>query len=51
MLSPTIDSDWFDKLKTYQFLMGLDDSYHTLCTQLINMNLLLVIDTVYSMAV
>lgn len=50
-LSPTIDAPWFDKLKTYQFLMGLDDSYHTIRSNIINTNPLPVIDNVYSMVV
>lgn len=27
---------WFDNLKTYQFFMGLDESYDTIRTQIIN---------------
>lgn len=40
---------WFNNLKVYQFLMGLDESYNTLRTQIINMDPLPDIDRVYSM--
>lgn len=40
---------WFNNLKVYQFLMGLDESYNTLRTQIINMEPLPDLDRVYSM--
>ncbi|KAK3021624.1 hypothetical protein RJ639_045257 [Escallonia herrerae] len=41
--------NWYQYLQTYQFLMGLDDKYATLRTQIINMDLFPNIDRVYAM--
>ncbi|KAK3020813.1 hypothetical protein RJ639_047685 [Escallonia herrerae] len=41
--------NWYQDLQTYQFLMGLDDKYATLHTQIINMDLFPNIDRVYAM--
>ncbi|KAK3011542.1 hypothetical protein RJ639_011582 [Escallonia herrerae] len=43
--------NWYQDLRTYQFLMGLDDKYATLCTQIINMDPFPNIDRVYAMVV
>ncbi|KAJ8618561.1 hypothetical protein MRB53_014747 [Persea americana] len=40
---------WFRNLQTYQFLMGLDDSYSVLRTQIINIEPLPDLDRVYAM--
>ncbi|KAK3040145.1 hypothetical protein RJ639_027871 [Escallonia herrerae] len=41
--------NWYQDLQTYQFLMGLDDKYATLRTQIINMDPFPNIDRVYAM--
>ncbi|KAK3001034.1 hypothetical protein RJ639_021814 [Escallonia herrerae] len=41
--------NWYQDLQTYQFLMGLDDKYTTLRTQIINMDPFPNIDRVYAM--
>ncbi|KAK3003162.1 hypothetical protein RJ639_018928 [Escallonia herrerae] len=41
--------NWNQDLQTYQFLMGLDDKYATLRTQIINMDQFPNIDRVYAM--
>ncbi|KAK2999228.1 hypothetical protein RJ639_023969 [Escallonia herrerae] len=41
--------NWYQDLQTYQFLMGLDDKYATLRTQIINMDPFPNIDIVYAM--
>ncbi|KAK2986445.1 hypothetical protein RJ640_011883 [Escallonia rubra] len=41
--------NWYQDLQTYQFLMGLDDKYATLRTQIINMDSFPNIDRVYAM--
>ncbi|KAK3037778.1 hypothetical protein RJ639_030697 [Escallonia herrerae] len=41
--------NWYQDLQTYQFLMGLDDKYATLHTQIINMDPFPNIDRVYAM--
>ncbi|KAK3025756.1 hypothetical protein RJ639_040448 [Escallonia herrerae] len=41
--------NWYQDLQTYQFLMGLDEKYATLRTQIINMDPFPNIDRVYAM--
>ncbi|KAK3023486.1 hypothetical protein RJ639_045073 [Escallonia herrerae] len=43
--------NWYQDLQTYQFLMGLDDKYATLRTQIINMDPFPNIDRVYAMVI
>lgn len=43
--------NWYQDLQTYGFLMGLDDTYSTLRTNILNMNPFPDIDRTYAMVV